>query len=101
LADLKRKGELETTKSSPPTRARVSPECPHEALHEQLPMGRPGELVVKGPALELRFKGCVRPTRGLCYSLRGKEVEASKPIPNMGLLLGGWSQWRNRLPHEE
>jgi hypothetical protein len=60
-----------------------------EALHEQLPIVQPGELVVKGPAPELRFKGCVRPTQGLCYSLRGKEVEASKPVPNMGSFWAG------------
>ena len=43
----------------------------------------------------------MRPIKGLCYLLRGKEVEASKPVPNMGTFRGGWSQWRNRLPHRD
>jgi hypothetical protein len=33
--------------------------------------------------------------------LRGKEVEAEKLVPHVGTYWGGWSQWRNRLPHEE
>ena len=58
-------------------------------VNEQLPIVQPGELVVNGPALELRLKGCVRPTKGLCCSLRGKEVEASKPVPDLGSFWAG------------
>jgi hypothetical protein len=47
------------------------------------------------------FEGCARPTKSLCYLLRGKEVEAGKPVPHVGTFWDGGSQWRNRLPHEE
>ena len=40
------------------------------------------------------------PTKSLCYPLQGKEVEAVKPVPHVGTSWGGWSQWRNRLPHQ-
>jgi len=45
--------------------------------------------------------GCMGLTKGLCYLLRGKKVEAEKPVLHVGTYWGGWSQWRNRLPHEE
>jgi hypothetical protein len=56
---------------------------------------------IKATCLVGCFMGCVHPTKGLCYLLRGKEVEAEKPVPHVGTYWGGWSQWRNRLPHEE
>ena len=31
----------------------------------------------------------------------GKRVEAKKPVPQLGTSWDEWSQWRNRLPHEE
>jgi hypothetical protein len=34
------------------------------------------------------------------WSIEGKKVEAEKPVPQLGTFWGGWSQWRNRLPHE-
>jgi hypothetical protein len=56
---------------------------------------------IKTTCLVGSFMGCVHPTKGLCYLLRGKEVEAEKSVPHVGTYWGGWSQWRNRLPHEE
>jgi hypothetical protein len=56
---------------------------------------------IKATCLVGCFMGCVHPTKGLCYLLRGKEVEAEKSVPHVGTYWGGWSQWRNRLPHEE
>jgi hypothetical protein len=43
--------------------------------------------------------GCLRPSMVLCYPLQ-ERVEAEKPVPHVGTFWGGWSQWRNRLPHE-
>jgi hypothetical protein len=43
---------------------------------------------------------CVR-TKGYANCCEGKEVEAEKSVPHVGTYWGGWSQWRNRLPHEK
>jgi hypothetical protein len=43
---------------------------------------------------------CIR-SRIYATCCEGKEVEAEKPVPHVGTSWGGWSQWRNRLPHEE
>ena len=56
---------------------------------------------IKATCLVGSFMGCMRLTKGLCYLLRGKKVEAEKPVLHVGTYWGGWSQWRNRLPHEE
>jgi hypothetical protein len=32
---------------------------------------------------------------------KDKRVEALKPVPRLGHLWGGWSQWRNRLPQAQ
>jgi hypothetical protein len=32
---------------------------------------------------------------------KAKRVEAEKPVSYVGTFWGEWSQWRNRLPHEE
>jgi hypothetical protein len=57
--------------------------------------------VDQAPCLGGHFEGCARPTKGLCYLSQGKEVEAEKLVPHVGSFWGGWSQWCNRLPHEE
>jgi hypothetical protein len=32
---------------------------------------------------------------------KAKRVEAEKPVSYVGTFWDEWSQWRNRLPHEE
>ena len=38
---------------------------------------------------------------GFMLPVTKETVEAEKPVPQLGTFWGGWSQWRNRLPHEE
>jgi hypothetical protein len=37
---------------------------------------------------------------GFMLSATRERVEAEKPVLHLGTFWGGWSQWRNRLPHE-
>jgi hypothetical protein len=59
-------------------------------------LGEEGLLVFEGDAK-------VAYVRPWLYAIHyyGKRVEAEKPVPQLGIFWGGWSQWRNRLPHGE
>jgi hypothetical protein len=41
------------------------------------------------------------PPRLYAAGCEGIKVEAEKPVLYVGTFWGEWSQWRNRLPHEE
>jgi hypothetical protein len=69
-------------------------------LDELLRVYLPRTRVNKGYMSQRRgCGGCLRPSMVLCYPLQ-ERVEAEKPVPHVGTFWGGWSQWRNRLPHE-